>query len=500
MKEKSIRNYLALLFILGVLASISFSTLETNSNISFAPSSSIYITSDTDFGPSGYNFPGAGSVGNPYRIENLEITTTNQSGIYITGTTSHFIIQNCTLTAEGYGIFVESVASGTVEIINNTCYGSINGISVWYASSTVIANNTCIDNESYNIYLDYSENSIVANNTSGGSKYGMLILYCRGSIIENNTYTNEGLDLFDSALIDLQSYSINNNYANGKLVGWFIDLNDIEMNISLYNQLYFINCTRCTVTGQLMQNSLRGITLFYCTNTTLYKNTLNHVGWEGFGIFVDKSENTTIEENTISNFDGGINIRSGTKNTNITNNIFSNCYSGISVGETAVVQYNTIRNGGHGIRASSHSNSDISHNTIEDNNYHGIYLWSVTFSKITHNMIRNNGFYGVYLYETSMNNIIHHNSFISNRDDPGSQAYDDGINNIWYEAATNEGNGWDDLGSETTYLIDGSAGAIDLYPTNLVHMPEFQQTIYLILILSSFGITIVTLRLRKHKN
>jgi len=499
MFNNNFRNKLIVFLLLGILISM-FSINQTGiSKISLVPSAPFLISSDADF--IAFGFPGFGNESHPYLIENYEITTTEQSGIFVTGTTKHFVIRNCVITAEAYAIFVDSVAPGTVEIRENNCDGNIQGIMVWSASSSIVANNTCIENESYSIYVENSPNSIVANNSCSGNSYGMLILFCAGSIIANNTYTNEGLDLYDSTIDDLLSYSVYNNYANGKPIGWITNLHDVEMNISLYNQLYLINCTRCTVAGQSMQNSLKGITLFFCANTTIYKNTLNHIGYEGAGIYIVKSENTTVEENTISNFNYGIAVRSNSINTNITNNICSNCFVGISVWSTeALVQYNNIRNGLQGIRASSTSNLDISQNTIENNDYYGIQFHSMDFSSITHNIIRNNGYYAVYLDDTCVNNIIHHNSFISNRLDPGSQAYDSGTNNIWYDVTTNEGNGWDDLESETTYQIDGSAGSVDLYPTNLAPIPEFQQIASLVLILSLFGVTFITFMLRKHKN
>ncbi|MFW9852265.1 MAG: hypothetical protein ACFFDS_04950, partial [Candidatus Thorarchaeota archaeon] len=60
----------------------------------------IIITTDEEFGPTGWNFPGDGSPGNPYRIENYNITG-SAFGILIDGSGAYngfnvsFIIQNC---------------------------------------------------------------------------------------------------------------------------------------------------------------------------------------------------------------------------------------------------------------------------------------------------------------------------------------------------------------------------------------------------------------------
>ncbi|MHA2309402.1 MAG: hypothetical protein ACXABJ_09010, partial [Candidatus Heimdallarchaeaceae archaeon] len=65
-------------------------------------------------------FPGSGKVNNPYRIENLIITTEKSIGIYIIGTDKYFIIRNCTIEAENTAIALSYIDSGRASIINNT--------------------------------------------------------------------------------------------------------------------------------------------------------------------------------------------------------------------------------------------------------------------------------------------------------------------------------------------------------------------------------------------
>ncbi|GAH42515.1 unnamed protein product, partial [marine sediment metagenome] len=82
------------------------------------PHSPISIGSDDDFIT--YGFPGSGNSTHPYIIENYNITTTNERGIYITGTHKYFLIRNCYVDAGIVGIYSEYVANGTTTIINNT--------------------------------------------------------------------------------------------------------------------------------------------------------------------------------------------------------------------------------------------------------------------------------------------------------------------------------------------------------------------------------------------
>jgi hypothetical protein len=45
-----------------------------------------------------------------------------------------------------------------------------------------------------------------------------------------------------------------------------------------------------------------------------------------------------------------------------------------------------------------------------------------------------------------------------------SQGFDEGNNNTWYDASTEEGNLWNDYTGSGTYAIDGPANSIDPYP------------------------------------
>jgi parallel beta-helix repeat protein len=99
------------------------------------------------------------------------------------------------------------------------------------------------------------------------------------------------------------------------------------------------------------------------------------------------------------------------------------------------------------------------------NNSVGIYLLSSDFNVLSWNLLYNNGF-GINLTSDSDNNLIHHNNFINNSNSP--QANDDGINNQWYDSETKEGNFWSDYSGSGDYLITGSAGSVDPYPTKIL--------------------------------
>ncbi|MCG3222424.1 MAG: hypothetical protein H7641_13675, partial [Candidatus Heimdallarchaeota archaeon] len=94
MSKKIIKLILPFLLILFLIP-YNEMTIRTNSLVNnnglptFQADPIIIIDDDTDFGPSGYNFPGSGSAIDPYIIEGFEIEaqTVDDIGILVTGTT-----------------------------------------------------------------------------------------------------------------------------------------------------------------------------------------------------------------------------------------------------------------------------------------------------------------------------------------------------------------------------------------------------------------------------
>ncbi|MFX1506831.1 MAG: NosD domain-containing protein, partial [Promethearchaeota archaeon] len=122
---------------------------------------SIYITNDSQLAAMANN--GTGTVNDPYIIADWNITGSTIYGIYITGTTKHFRIENCWIVNSAHhGIFVDDVTSGTATICNNTCNNnSDHGIYLGYSSSLTVANNSCNSNNENGIYLEGSVSSTI---------------------------------------------------------------------------------------------------------------------------------------------------------------------------------------------------------------------------------------------------------------------------------------------------------------------------------------------------
>jgi parallel beta-helix repeat protein len=143
---------------------ISRSSIESTSvTSSYVEHSEILIRSDADFLEQGWE--GDGSLLNPFVIENLNITLSDQTCILIYNVTDHFVIRNsylsttgvladniqiirsrngvvdnCTITGGRYGVSISS--SRDITVTNCTVYATNMGITVSLSDQCFIGSNT----------------------------------------------------------------------------------------------------------------------------------------------------------------------------------------------------------------------------------------------------------------------------------------------------------------------------------------------------------------------
>lgn len=193
------------------------------------------------------------------------------------------------------------------------------------------------------------------------------------------------------------------------------------------------------------------------------------VGYGNSGIYVYMVApgTTTIINNTCNSNNCGISLKNAESSTVAYNTCHSNTLNGISLensGFSTVVSNTCNSNDENGIYLSESDSSTVANNTCNNNFKHGVILGSSDHNSIVWNVLFGNRDYGIVIYEGSDYNFIHHNSFIMNGLKK-SQACDDGTNNKWYDETALEGNSWSDYADNGSYLIAGSAGNSDLYPS-----------------------------------
>ncbi len=588
----------------------------------------ITISNDDDF--IDYGFPGLGTAEDPYLIENYNITTNSEIGIYIEDTTKYFVIRNCYIDAYRRGIDIENTALGTTSIINNicfnnqygfgiklyqasfatiinnTCINSRDGIHVHTSSGVTLANNTCINNDYQGIKMEYAFNAtIINNNCSDNRQYGIHLwrtfkatlknntlsnndayginlresssatltnntfnnnndfgIYfdsSPGATLANNSFYNNELYLVEESVEEYSSYTIENNWLNDKLLGFYLNINNVTFPNPIYSQLIFINCTELFVCNQELSNLSIGLSLKWCENVTVSNNIFKNN--KHYGIYLSSSSGTILTNNTfyndgvflgedsvedyltytvennwvngrklgffinlndvtfsdsiygqlifincsdidifnqeLSNITTGLSLK-WCKNTKLTNNICNNNSIGIQleISSGLTLTNNTCRNNRYCISLVSSSNNALTKNICK-NNMWGIRLVNSDFCLLTYNLLQENEEYGIAIEDGSDNNIIHHNTFNNNNLGGTSQALDNGENNTWYDVKTKEGNYWSNWIQKEPYLIDGTSGSIDPYP--LYERLKRAKYFYILIILPVILLTVLYAIKRKKK-
>jgi len=173
----------------------------------------IVIQKDQDF-ENRYEFPGSGTLNDPYLISDYNIETSKEYAIYIEGTSKYFLITNCTIKCQYNGISVENAAEGTTHIENNfiqaTSAYSIYLIYISQSRNSFIINNLLSNihqqrTYSAGIIITHSQNSLISNNTCNKLNVGISVHYSDATLVEFNyiEFSDEGirLDNSDSTIV-----------------------------------------------------------------------------------------------------------------------------------------------------------------------------------------------------------------------------------------------------------------------------------------------------------
>jgi parallel beta-helix repeat protein len=414
------------------------------------------MTLDVDGDFAAYSCPGDGSPGNPYRIENYNITTTGQPCLSFAGyTTKHFIVQNCFLKTNTYDAILlgkyQEMAAGTVNIFNNT----------------IISRN---------------HTALTLNGSIGGV------------IQENNIVSLEG-----GIEIEEDFTYVSGNTINAKTAIKFTDSKGAEIidNICEKNTelgIRAINCTDITITGNTGSLILEG-----CLNGKIIDG--NGVDFDG-GITV-KDSNFTYVKGNIVRANTAIQITNSIGTTLVYNVCDDNAEVGINLmnsNDTVITGNECSGNGDSGIRAENSINLTLSYNHLSGN-YFGMKIIGSSNSLVINNYFESNTGYGVSMHGSVGINKLYHNAFVDNNLAGSSiQAFDD-TGDQWYNEELQEGNFWNDWSPivSASYDIEGAAASEDLYPLEeMPDIPEYTIGFSIFLIITFFiAIPIILYNTRK---
>ncbi|MGV9103939.1 MAG: NosD domain-containing protein [Candidatus Thorarchaeota archaeon] len=160
--------------------------------------SPITITSNEDFESLG--FPGSGTEGDPYRIEDLSIDGNDDYCIQINDTTAWFRVQDCTF------------------------HGAWHAIELWNTSNGEVRRNNFTENHVGVVAVD-SDNLEIRHNTINNGARGIWYEnneYLRTSHIDYNSITNQSLSgiAFSQTFFQAARYNNISHCSDGILIQW----------------------------------------------------------------------------------------------------------------------------------------------------------------------------------------------------------------------------------------------------------------------------------------
>jgi parallel beta-helix repeat protein len=431
------------------------------------------------------------------------------------------LISNCTFEGRS-GLYMYS-ANNVVfldNIMNSTCYP----IRAHQSYGFQVINCTVPEGYRgcfpYRLSLDRCNNAVIE-----GNEFRDIYISPGGSIgltVTSNNFTEGGvlLDGFSPFMF----YDVSGNLVDGKPLLFLEGNESLVIEADDYGQVILIECT-----DVLLQNGNKSDTcpvqLYKCTGCSV----VNITGWRGYSTIYDYGSNyTTIRdcefngiigpgifmtrcgysliENCTSypgeiGFHDSWSVVQSCSNTTMTRCTIYNRQSEALyfTGESMVLSNCTIqgaRYGVHvrginmtivsnqmhsmssqntqpffstGIYASWVNNCTFSNNLIENGDDYGIFAIT-NHTTFENNTIINNEGIGIELFNGSWGNILYGNILKHNLQ---GNALDNGYDNQWDDGIS-VGNLWDDFNphTHTEYLIPGTAGSVDRYPTTDTEFPE----------------------------
>jgi len=351
------------------------------------------------------NKTGAGTLGNPYIIEDLVINATDiYCGIYLRGITVYLEIINCTISnvrnlyALDAGIRV--AYSEHVFIINCTIINASKAVSV-FASDSMVLSNLYLDNAStdYGIgilnstnisvddiiipanggigigtYVDFSYSIDVSNVNATNHSVGIEILNSNATAFNNtlNGSVTTGIYAQDSNVL-----IYDNNVTNGDFgIRVFTCIANLSSNYIAHSheEGIIISGNSSSVENNTLvsncEDELASIVITGYFNNITNNTVITDV--DGFGISLDHAYHCNVSLNTIFYYIG-LSLLDSNTNT-IHNNDFENCTSAISFASNSPNNdfvYNSFSGNGICVNVSAgfvSTGNTVNHNFFYENN------------------------------------------------------------------------------------------------------------------------------------
>ncbi len=340
----------------------------------------IMILNESGFTSSNGVVSGNGSIGDPYIISDHEITVSNGTCILISNTTSHFRIENCTLTSDGEHsdsmIHLYNVTNA--ELVNMTCQGSSDGIQISWCSDISLVR-CLVGVLSTSISVENSTGLTISYCHFNNGTNGLNMLHSSDSIIfrsEFSTHTDIGVFISYCTDLLLDTCSISGNGGVGA------SITSTEKNVTLIGNSFF-------------ENHRQGLDLANIdSDLNITGNYINHNEKEGIKAKNLKDPEITISDNRLEGNNGFNLWLSDATGVKVTGNRISGSPWGGILGEGL---------SGDGVI--------IKANTLTDNLIYQMELQIVSSIQVRDNVLIG-GDRGIYLGSGSGGNLLENNSFV----------------------------------------------------------------------------------------
>jgi len=306
---------------------------------------------------------------------------------------SNLVINPPNFSSIGYLALI-NCTNITVENLNLT--SNYNGVLLAETNNSTLRNNIFENNSRGIDIIDSLNNTIQGNNVTDSNWLAISLAHSPNNRFRENDLVGNRLNFKVSgdSLSDFMQDLDSSNTANGKFMRYLVNLTDLVVNPSAFNNtgyFAFVNC--CNVTAENLSLENNEILVAFTKNSSISGNNVASGGIElAYSSFVN------LTRNAISNGESSISIYHSDNNTVAENNITQNNDHGIQLQASScnTVFSNDVKNSRTGVELTGSSNNNtIFGNNITDNEYYGFLIGNSSHNKIFHNNFINNGLQAV---------------------------------------------------------------------------------------------------------
>lgn len=277
---------------------------------------------------------GQGTLEDPYVIENRNFIDQGRIGISISNTTAHIIIRNCYFSNNlYYGLYLENIAEGTVQVDNITATKhSIAAIGIFLSNRVNVTNSLLFQNGAGLVISNSNDTNIIENRIvvafpaidQNTPKYdGIIVEYSNNVVLSANTIEKVARALL---IEDSEGCSISSNILRRIThIGYSLksSSNCLFFNNSITKYtMYSFQLTDShanIIENNTITDTVRAVYFLESNDNTLRFNllTLNSVGFQAFGCLRNNISFNLFQNNT----GAGVDL-SGSSYFNIHHNSF----------------------------------------------------------------------------------------------------------------------------------------------------------------------------------